>query len=131
MKGKILIAEDEPHILELIKFTLSDSFEILEAEDGEQALKVIEENKDNPPDLVLLDVMMPRMNGYEVCEKLKSNTETKDIIITMLSAKGQIQERMEGMRKGADHYITKPFDPIALKEQLEIIVNKKNRRDKI
>ena len=131
MKGKILIAEDEPHILELIKFTLSDSFEILEAEDGEQAMKIIEDNKDNLPDLVLLDVMMPRMNGFEVCEKLKSNTETKDIIITMLSAKGQIQERMEGMRKGADHYITKPLDPMALKEQLEIIVNNKNRRDKI
>jgi len=74
--------------------------------------------KENKPDLMLLDVMMPEINGYEICERLKKDPNYKDIIIAMVSAKTQEKDIMEGLRLGADYYLTKPFDPGHLEQKV-------------
>ncbi|RZD14804.1 MAG: response regulator [Candidatus Acidulodesulfobacterium ferriphilum] len=109
---KVLIADDEPHIRLLLEQTLEDledeGLEILVAENGAEALEVIRENK---PDMVFLDVMMPKMNGFEVCAEVKNNLKIQDICIVLLTAKGQETDKLKGMESGADMYITKPFNP--------------------
>ena len=118
MEGKILIVDDEPHIRMLLEQTLEDledeGIDLLFAENGQTALQLIEEEK---PNLVFLDVMMPIMNGMEVCKKVKQKLKLKDIYIILLTAKGQEADRQKGLEMGADAYMTKPFDP---DEMLEI-----------
>lgn len=116
MKKTILIADDEPNIINLIKLSLPSEYDIIEAKDGQEALDVISNKK---PDLILLDVMMPKKNGYEVCKLLKAHDETKDIIIAMLSAKKEDQDIMTGLEIGADAYITKPFEPLELERRVQ------------
>jgi DNA-binding response OmpR family regulator len=112
MTPKILIADDEPHIRLLLGRTLEDfeddGIEILTANDGSEALEMIMTEK---PNLVFLDVMMPRVNGYDVCQRVKSELGTDNIFIVMLTAKGQEIDELRGLEAGADIYITKPFDP--------------------
>jgi DNA-binding response OmpR family regulator len=112
MTPKILIADDEPHIRLLLGRTLEDfeddGIEILTAIDGSEALKMIMTEK---PNLVFLDVMMPKVNGYEVCQRVKSELGAENIFIVMLTAKGQEIDELRGLEVGADIYITKPFDP--------------------
>ncbi|MFP4403671.1 MAG: response regulator transcription factor [Nanoarchaeota archaeon] len=115
MKKKILIAEDEPNIIELLKIILSDSYDLFIAKDGKETLKLIKEKK---IDLILLDIMMPYFNGYEICEKIKNDKNKKHIKIVILSAKGQEKEIIKGLQCGADIYITKPFDPIELENKI-------------
>ena len=117
MKKKVvLIADDEPHIVDLIKLSLGeDEYELLEATDGKDVLKVVNKKK---PDLILLDVMMPGLDGYEVCRRIRQNHETKDIIIAMISAKKEDHDILTGIDKGAIAYITKPFSPIELQEKV-------------
>jgi DNA-binding response OmpR family regulator len=109
---KILIADDEPHIRLLIEQTLEDvedeGVELLIAKDGEEALEIIKSHK---PDLVFLDIMMPKMNGFEVCREVKFNLKMSDIYIILLTAKGQEADRLKGSEVGADMYMTKPFNP--------------------
>ncbi len=119
MKKKILIAEDEENIIELLKIILSDTYDIDVVKDGKKALSYIKKNK---PDLLILDVMMPNLNGFEVCDKLKQDKKTKDLKIAMLSAKGQKKDILGGLQRGADYYITKPFDPQELKEKIDEIL---------
>lgn len=115
MEHKILIVDDEPHIRMLIEQTLEeledDGVEFLTAENGEIALQIIQ--KENPQ-LVFLDVMMPKMNGMEVCRKIKKELQLKDVFIVLLTAKGQELDRQKGYEVGADIYMTKPFDPEAI-----------------
>ena len=112
MSKAILIAEDEPHIRMLIEQTIEEledeGVEILTAADGEAAMGLAEEHK---PDLVLLDVMMPKLNGFEVCERIKSHAGLTATQVFLLTAKGQEYDRARGEAAGADAYITKPFDP--------------------
>ncbi len=112
MDKKLLIVDDEPHIRMLIEQTLEDledeGVELLFAENGEQALQIIQEEK---PNLVFLDVMMPKMNGMEVCQKVKKELNLSDVYIILLTAKGQEVDRQKGLDMGADRYMTKPFDP--------------------
>ncbi|MEH6512370.1 response regulator transcription factor [Maribacter arcticus] len=112
MSKKILIVDDEPHIRMLIEQTLEDLEDdgvvLLFAENGEQALSIIEKEK---PSLVFLDVMMPKLNGMEVCYKVKKELKLTDIYIILLTAKGQEVDRQKGLDMGADRYMTKPFDP--------------------
>lgn len=112
MEQKILIVDDEPHIRMLIEQTLEEledeGIEFLTAENGEIALEIIQ--KENPQ-LVFLDVMMPKMNGMEVCRKVKKELLLNDIFIVLLTAKGQELDRQKGSEVGADVYMTKPFDP--------------------
>ncbi len=118
----ILIAEDEHDIRELITFTLQYAgHEVTTATNGEEAyesaLRVL-------PDLILLDVRMPRMTGYEVCKKIKSNADTQLIPVVFLSAKGQDAEVKTGLMSGADEYIVKPFAPDQLAERVRAILAK-------
>ncbi len=107
MANKILVVDDEPNIVLSLEFLMKQAgFQVRTASDGEAALAAIAAEQ---PDLMLLDVMMPRKNGYEVCQAVRSNPEWKGIRIIMLTAKGREVEREKGMALGADDYITKPF----------------------
>jgi len=112
MDKKILITDDEPHIRLLLEQTLEEledyDVEFFLAENGEEALAIIQEEK---PPLVFLDVMMPKMNGFEVCRTVKQDWGMDDVFIIMLTAKGQEYDKEKGKDVGADMYITKPFNP--------------------
>lgn len=114
-KKTILIVDDEPQIIELVKLTLGDEFDFLEANSGFEALEKV---KEKIPDLILLDVMMPGMDGYEVCQRLRANPETKDVVIAMLSAKKEDHDIIQGIDVGAIAYITKPFSSYELQEKI-------------
>jgi two-component system alkaline phosphatase synthesis response regulator PhoP len=116
MKKKILIVDDDKNIVELVKLTLGDEYNYSEAYNGFEA---IAKAKKEQPDLILLDIMMPEMDGYEVCQKLRSAPETKDILVAMLSAKKEDHDVLEGIDVGAIAYITKPFNPVELQEKIE------------
>ncbi len=112
MSQKILIVDDEPHIRLLLSQTLEDledhDVEILVATNGKEALDMIQAEQ---PQLVFLDVMMPLMNGFEVCHQVKKELTIADIHIILLTAKGQEFDKQKGIDAGADLYLTKPFDP--------------------
>ena len=120
MAGRILVVDDEPFILRSLTFVLrKEGFDVLEARDGEEAMVSIREHR---PVLVFLDVMMPRKNGYEVCEEVKSDAELKDTYVIMLTAKGQESDRDKGISLGADEYMTKPFSPSRVTERVRDIL---------
>ena len=108
----VLIADDEQHIRLLIEQTLEEledeGVELQTASDGETALDVVRSQR---PGLVFLDVMMPKLNGFEVCRAIKSDAALAGTTVVMLTAKGQAYDREEGLASGADRYLTKPFDP--------------------
>ncbi|MDS4019660.1 MAG: response regulator [Candidatus Competibacter sp.] len=107
MANKILVVDDEPNIVLSLEFLMKQAgFDVRTASDGEAALAAVAAE---PPDLLLLDVMMPRKNGYEVCQAIRANPDWKKIRIIMLTAKGREVEREKGLALGADDYITKPF----------------------
>jgi len=127
MSKKLLIVEDELHIRTLLGQALEDledefDVEILTAADGEEGLDLIRKER---PQAVFLDIMMPKMNGYEVCRAVKADPELKDTIIVLLTAKGQEVDRKKGLEIGAYDYMTKPFDPDEVvdlaKELLQIV----------
>jgi two-component system alkaline phosphatase synthesis response regulator PhoP len=111
----ILIVDDEAHLRMLIQQTLEEledeGVELLTASNGEEALATIEAVK---PNLVFLDVMMPKLSGFDVCSRTKQDLGLKDVYIVLLTAKGQEFDRQRGQEVGADLYMTKPFDPDAL-----------------
>jgi DNA-binding response OmpR family regulator len=115
MEQKLLIVDDEPHIRMLIEQTLEEledeDVAFLTADNGEDALEIIKKEK---PKLVFLDVMMPKMNGMEVCRRVKKELFLNDVYIVLLTAKGQELDRQKGSEVGADVYMTKPFDPEAI-----------------
>jgi len=108
----VLIADDEQHIRLLIEQTLEDledaGVELQTASDGETALDIVRHQR---PGLVFLDVMMPKLNGFEVCRAIKADPALAGTTVVMLTAKGQAYDREEGLASGADRYLTKPFDP--------------------
>lgn len=107
MARKVLIADDEPNIVTSLEYLMTKSgYEVAVARNGDEALALVESFM---PDLVLLDVMMPRRSGYEVCQKMRERPEWRDIRIVMLSAKGREAEVSKGLSLGADAYVTKPF----------------------
>ncbi len=116
--SKILIVDDESHIRLLIEQTLEEledaGVEIMTSDNGADALETIKAEK---PNLVFLDVMMPRMNGFDVCQTVKRQLNLNEVYIIMLTAKGQEYDRQRGAEVGADVYMTKPFDPDELLAQ--------------
>ena len=108
----VLIVDDEQHIRLLIEQTLEeledDGVELITARDGEEALDAV---ANQHPDLVFLDVMMPKRDGYEVCRTIKGDPGTAGTTVFLLTAKGQAVDREQGLAAGADDYLTKPFDP--------------------
>ncbi len=107
MSPKILVADDEPNIVISLEYLLKrEGYTVVTARDGQQALEVIAREQ---PDLVLLDVMMPKKTGFEVCQELRSNEVTQAVKVLMLTAKGRDTDVAKGLALGADAYITKPF----------------------
>jgi CheY-like chemotaxis protein len=120
--AKILIAEDERDIRDLVAFTLRFAgYEVFAAANGEEAVQLAPQVN---PDLILMDVRMPRMTGYEACRILKLNPDLKDIPIVFLSAKGQEAEIQQGLEAGAEEYLLKPFAPDQLTSHVKTILAK-------
>lgn len=117
MPKTILLVDDEPHVLEVLRVTLEDlGFSLLEAEDGPKALQIA---RDQKPDLVILDVMLPNMSGLEVCRSLH---EARDgdvrIPVILLTARSGEEDEKAGYEAGADRYLTKPFSPLTLQSEV-------------
>ncbi len=120
---RILVAEDEKDIRELIAFTLRFAgFDVLLATNGAEAVEIAEAER---PDLVILDVRMPKMSGYEACRRLKENPQTASLPVVFLSAKGQDSEIQQGLESGAEEYILKPFAPDELIQQVRGILSRR------
>lgn len=119
---RVLIVEDELAIREMMKFAFHNSeFVLLEAEDAEQAQVIV---MDNRPDLILLDWMLPGMSGLELAQQLKSDTNTRDIPIIMLTARGDENDRIKGLDCGADDYVIKPFSPRELMARIKAVLRR-------
>jgi len=120
--AKILIAEDEPDIRDLVKFTLSYAgHEVVAVGNGAEA---VEAARTEQPDLILMDVRMPRMTGYEACAAMKADPLTSDIPVVFLSAKGQEAEIQTGLEAGAAEYLLKPFAPMELSQRVNELLQK-------
>jgi len=120
-RGRILVVDDEIYIVHILDFSLGmEGYEVVTALDGEQALEKVRECR---PDLIVLDIMMPKMDGYETCKALKSDKETADIPVILLSAKGRNVDQQTGFEVGAEDYITKPFSPRKLVDRINAILN--------
>ena len=116
MTHSVLVVDDEPHILHSLEFLMKrEDYDVRVARDGEAALQAIDERC---PDLILLDVMMPKRDGYSVCQTIRANPAWKDLRVIMLTAKGRDIEREKGLALGADDYITKPF---STRDLLELV----------
>ncbi len=125
MAKKVLITEDEIHIKALLVQTLETAFEdyiddeeleIFEATDGEEGLQIAKKER---PDLIFLDLMIPKKDGYDVCREIKENRRLKNTYIVMLSAKGQAVDKKKGLAAGANEYVTKPFNPDIIISKVE------------
>ena len=115
--ARVLAVDDDPTILRLLQVNLEmEGHEVLTAEDGHSALAVIRAER---PDVVLLDVMMPEMDGFQVCESVRADPDIADTPIVFVSARAQQADLDRGYASGADGYITKPFDPVDLVETIE------------
>lgn len=117
----ILVIDDEPTNIDVIKNVLADKYKIKAATSGEKAL--IAAAKAPVPDLILLDIMMPGMNGYDVCRALKRQPETRAIPVVFLSAKVTADEQRQGMETGAVAYLTKPIDPLSVTHTVDMLLS--------
>lgn len=118
----VLIVDDEKNILDLIKLSLvNKKYQILEAVNGVEALELVREYN---PDLILLDLMMPKMSGEEVCKILKQNPQTENIPIIILTAKSETSDKVDGLKSGADDYVTKPFNPLELEARADALLRR-------
>ncbi len=125
--SRILVVDDEPEIHAVLGKLLSrEGFDVESAYTADEALKSIENTK---PDLIILDIMMPRVSGIEVCNKLKANPATKDILILIVSARDAQADRIEGLTHGADDYVSKPFHLRSLVRKIEHMLEKKKKTD--
>jgi CheY-like chemotaxis protein len=114
---RILVCDDDPVILRLLEVNLElEGYDVIAARHGAEAVDLATQN---PPDLVILDIMMPRMDGYEACEAIKAQDATRDVPVIFLSAKAQQSDVEKGRRYGVAEYLTKPFDPSELLEIVE------------
>jgi DNA-binding response OmpR family regulator len=117
---KVLVCDDEPYIIESVSYVVRKAgFDVLTAEDGEESLH---QAKTAHPDLIFLDIMMPKLSGYEVCRRLKQDPATRGIYIIMLTARGQQEDEQKALELGADEFMTKPFSPRKMRAKLEEIL---------
>ena len=118
---RILVVDDEMYIVNILDFTLhGEGWEVVSANNGEDALRTLLKFE---PDLVILDVMMPRIDGVEVCRAIKAREESADTPVILLSAKDRDKDREEGLEAGADLYLTKPFSPARLVEEIRNLLS--------
>jgi len=123
---KVLVVDDEYTIRELVDFTLGQDYEVMKAETGKQAMDMLTEK----PDLLILDIMMPQMDGYEVCKKIKENPQTKHIPVIILTAKHGVDDLKEAIKVEVDEYITKPFEPELLKKRVDEYLSNGQKKTK-
>lgn len=122
---RILIVDDDPDILDVLKITLEEEqYEVIEARNGQEALEAV---RTNSPSLVILDYMMPNMNGLQVCKILKKDILLRHLPIIMLTGKGELSDKVEGIDAGADDYIVKPFEPVELLARVKMILRRTTR----
>ncbi|MCX5753384.1 MAG: response regulator [Candidatus Krumholzibacteria bacterium] len=120
-KGKVLVVDDEVNITQILEFSIgAEGFEVITAQNGEEA---IEKARREQPDLIILDVMMPKIDGYEACRILKANPLTRSIPVVLLTAKGRDIDKRLGMEVGATDYIVKPFSPNRLVERINQLLS--------
>lgn len=122
MKTRIIIAEDDPAVCELLRYNLErEGYQVLVANDGQEALLLLEEGV---PDLLLLDWMLPQVPGIEVCRRVRGRSETKNLPIIMLTARGEETDRIRGLDTGADDYVTKPFSTTELMARIRAVLRR-------
>ncbi len=127
MKKKILVVDDEYTIRELVELSLDEDYEIYKAQDGQEAL----EKAELIPDLIILDVMMPNIDGYEVCEKIKTSEKTKHIPVIMLTVKHTPEDLEKAIACNVDEFITKPFEPGLLKKRVDSYFTGEKQKSKL
>jgi two-component system alkaline phosphatase synthesis response regulator PhoP len=116
-RGKVLVVDDEEYIQHILNFSFgAEGYDVVTAGDGEEGIKKARSEK---PDIIVLDIMMPKMDGYEACKRLKTDPHTKNIPVILLTAKGREVDRKLGSQAGADDYVVKPFSPGRLIERVE------------
>jgi DNA-binding response OmpR family regulator len=121
-RGKVLVVDDEEYIQHILNFSFgAEGYDVLTASDGEEGITKARNEK---PDVIVMDIMMPKMDGYEACKRIKSDPETKDIPVILLTAKGREADRKLGADAGADDYVVKPFSPGRLIERVEGMLQK-------
>ena len=119
-QGRVLVVDDEVYILHILDFILgAENYDVVTATNGEQALQKVREEK---PDLVILDIMMPKLDGYETCRLIKGDPETQNVPVILLTAKGREVDQKLGREVGASDYITKPFSPTKLIDRVQAIL---------
>lgn len=125
-KIKILIADDDKNVVNIIRYSIDDQYEILEAANGKEALGMVFARS---PDILVLDIMMPEMDGYMVCKELKEHDSTKDLPIIILSAKGSVDDKLKAIGFGIDDYMVKPFDPRELEARIKMRLKRTHDMD--
>lgn len=126
MSNKILVVDDEENIVELVKFNLeNEGYQVITAYDGEEALKKVEEVH---PNLIILDLMLPKLDGFDVCRQIRKDSKLSKIPIIMLSAKGEEIDKILGLELGADDYVTKPFSPRELLARVKAILRRAKKK---
>jgi two-component system phosphate regulon response regulator PhoB len=124
MRHRILIVEDEAALVTLLRYNLErEGFDVAEARDGDEALVIMEES---PPDLILLDWMLPLTSGIEVCRQIRRRPEAKQTPIIMLTARGEEADKVRGLDSGVDDYVTKPFSPAELLARIRALLRRAN-----
>ncbi len=127
--AKILVVDDEENIVELVKFNLErEGYEVLTAYDGKEAMEQVESEK---LDLVVLDLMLPQMDGFDICRQIRKNSKLNKLPIIMLSAKGEEVDKVLGLELGADDYVTKPFSPRELIARVKAILRRVDNKSVI
>jgi len=126
-KQTVLIVDDSPENITVLGALLRTDYTVRVATNGEKALKIMD--SDNPPDLILLDVMMPGMDGYEVCRRLKADSRTQNIPVIFITAKTSEEDEVKGFNMGAVDYVTKPFSPVVIKARVRTHAELKRYRD--
>lgn len=124
----VLVVDDTPTNIDILIDILGDDYDIEVATNGLEALESVEEEA---PDLILLDIMMPGMDGYEVCEKLKSQEHTRSIPVIFISAMSEIADEVKGFKAGAVDYITKPFSPLVIKHRVAAILKLEEKTNEL
>lgn len=121
-RAKVLVVDDEEYIQHILNFSFgAEGYDVVTASDGEEG---VNKAKDEKPDVIVMDIMMPKMDGYEACKQIKTDPQTKDIPVILLTAKGRDADRKLGSEVGADDYVVKPFSPGRLIERVEGIMKK-------
>ena len=127
-QSRILLVDDNPTNLAILEEMLGDEYRWEAATSGEEALEIA---PDFQPDLILLDVMMPGINGYETCRRIRANPALRNVKIVMVSAKALVSERLEGYDAGADDYLTKPFDEEELLDKVRVYLSREQMKREI